>query len=139
MSRFARARKTVDPKSCSVEEEPFGPGRIALPPPASSATSVVYRMPASLPVSRPPHRGEVIAARQAPETGQRSLTANRAVAAAREPGGRKLIAETAWIIAVEQDAPRLRLCHLVSERRKGNADFERPPAVADLRRRVPEV
>ncbi len=32
---------TVDDRSCGADEDPFGPGRITLPPPASSVTSAV--------------------------------------------------------------------------------------------------
>ena len=41
MSRLPVAMNTVDPKSMGAKSEPFGPGRIALPPPSSSATSTV--------------------------------------------------------------------------------------------------
>ena len=41
MSRLARATKTVDPSSTDASDDPFGPGIMALPPPASSATSAV--------------------------------------------------------------------------------------------------
>ena len=39
--RFARPTNTHDAKSCGTVDESFGPGRIALPPPASSVTSAV--------------------------------------------------------------------------------------------------
>jgi hypothetical protein len=41
MSRFTRATMSVDLKSCVARSDPFGPGRITLPPPLSLATSSV--------------------------------------------------------------------------------------------------
>src|ERR1041384_4109312 len=59
-SRFARPTNTVEWKSCGADDEPFGPGRMTLPPPASSVTSAVKRTPPSFPVIRPPQVGDVI-------------------------------------------------------------------------------
>jgi hypothetical protein len=60
ISCLTRPTATNDPKSWSAKSEPFGPGRMTLPPPLSSVTSAVYEVPPSLPVTRPPQRGAVM-------------------------------------------------------------------------------
>ena len=55
-----RPTKSREEKSWSAKSEPFGPGRITLPPPRSSATRAVQLVAPSFPVPRSPQRGEVI-------------------------------------------------------------------------------
>ena len=43
-----------------ASDDPLAPGRTTLPPPLSSPTRAVYRMPAAFPVTRPPQFGAVI-------------------------------------------------------------------------------
>jgi hypothetical protein len=81
---------------------------------------------------------EVSARGQALETIEAIFTADEAIAAARKPGGEKLVMAVARIIAVEHDAPLLRIDVLVAQRRERNPDLECPAALLDLRRGFPE-
>ena len=83
-------------------------------------------------------RDEMAAGRQMLHPDERVRSADEAVAAARELRGKELIVTVAREVAVQQDAPGLRIDVLVAQRRERDPHLERPAARGDLRRRFPE-
>ena len=81
---------------------------------------------------------QVTAGRQPLQSLERVGVADKAVEPARHPRRQELVVTVARIVAVEQDGPRLRVAVLVPERRERDAHLERPSALGDLRRRLPE-
>ena len=83
-------------------------------------------------------RDEMTAGRQVLHPDERVRSADEAVAAARQLRGEELVVAVARKVAVQQDAPRLRIDVLVAQRRERDPHLERPAARGDLRRRLPE-
>src|SRR5262252_10695857 len=83
-------------------------------------------------------RDEMSPRRQVAEPLERVLAADEALTAARLLHRQKLIAKVARVVAKQNDAPFLRVHPPVAQRRKRNADFERPAMIVDVRGRLPE-
>src|SRR5205085_1132456 len=81
---------------------------------------------------------EMSTRREVTQTGQRSLAADKTLAASRDLHRHDLVTEIARVAALEDDAPGLRIDLLVSQRRKRNADLDGPAMVVDPRGRAPE-